>query len=94
MKTPQKYPEVKALLEALKAEKNAIQEKTIGLRGKRDRLLASIQPVLDEIRELEEEYIAIERPRLGELDNQISTLTRILGGRRMSEGPTTKPAGA
>lgn len=89
MNPKQKHPEVASLLEDLKAEKDALQTKTLPLRAERDRLLASIQPALDKIRELEKKYIAIERPRLAELDNQISSLSRVLGARRMSDSTTT-----
>lgn len=81
----QKHPEVYELLQTLKAEKSAIQEQTIEMRAERDRLLASIQPTLDKIHRLEQAYRKIEQPRLGELDNQISDLTRVMGGRRMSD---------
>jgi uncharacterized coiled-coil DUF342 family protein len=91
---PQKFPEVQVLLQKLKEERQEIEAKTLPLRAERDRLLASIQPTLAKIKALEEKYISIERPRLGEIDNQISALVRVTGGRRMSDGPTTTSTGA
>lgn len=93
MPTEAKHPEVEALLAALKAERLEIEAKTVPLRGERDRLLAKIQPVLDRIRQLEEQYLSIERPRLAEIDNQVSGLVRILGARRMSDGAATPSTG-
>lgn len=80
-----KLPDTELLLDFLKKEKDKIQEQTCPMRAERDKLLASVQPTLDKIRELEDKYLAIERPRLAELDNQISALCRVLGARRMSD---------
>lgn len=88
-----KNPEVKALLDKLLAEKDAIQTKTLPLRSERDRLLASIQPTLNKIKALEKQYLTIERPRLAELDNQIGVLVRVMGAKRMSDSPTTTATG-
>lgn len=90
---PTKTPEIKALMDALKAEKNDIEEQTVPLRAERDRLLASIQPTMDKIRKLEDLYLSIERPRMAELENQISALVRIMGARRMSDSATVSSTG-
>lgn len=88
-----KYAEVKTLLEFLKAEKAKIETQTTPLRQKRDELLASVKPILDQVAKLEAQYREIEQPRLGELDNQISALVRILGARRMSDSTSSTSMG-
>lgn len=85
----QEFSEIRAVLDTLKAEKNRIQDRSTPLRDERDRLLAKIQPTLEKIRALEQQYKAVEHPRLADLDNQIAALARILGAKRMSEGATS-----
>ncbi len=82
MVDPNKHCEVRDLFDKLRAEKNTLQAKSTPLRDERDRLLASIQPTLDKVKALDLKIKDIERPRLAELDNQISGLARILGPNR------------
>lgn len=79
-----KFPELRAALTALQAERDRLTAQTDPLRSERDKLLAGIQPTLRRIRELEQQYRVIEQPRLAEIDNQISALARATGGRAMS----------
>jgi capsule polysaccharide export protein KpsE/RkpR len=82
----QKHPEIRALIANLQAEKAAIQAQTAPLHARYDELAAQIAPLEAEQRTVAEQFIAIERPRLGEIDNQISALSRAIGGRFMSDG--------
>lgn len=81
-----KSKDLDVLLSALQAEKAELQALSNPLRAERDSLLASIQPTLNQIRELEKQHKQIEQPRLAELDNQISALVRAKGARTMSSG--------
>jgi hypothetical protein len=45
-----------------------------------------MKPLEDQARALAKQIAEIERPRLGELKNQISALAGAMGGRRMSDG--------
>jgi hypothetical protein len=51
-----------------------------------------MQPLETQARELADQINKIERPRLGELDTEISAIARAMGGRRMSEGPAAQAA--
>lgn len=81
----EKFPELRLMFDALRAQKEKLLVETAPIREKRELLLASIQPVEDEIRALGNE-LKTYNPRLAELDNQISALARAMGGRRMSDG--------
>jgi chromosome segregation ATPase len=81
----EKHPQLRALFNDLQEEKAAIQAKSAPLRKRYDELAAQIAPLETEQRAVAEQFIAIERPRLAEIDTQLSGLTRAMGGRRMSE---------
>lgn len=79
-----KYPELDSASRKLEGEKAKLLAKTADLRKKRDALVAKIQPTENEIRELNEKIEKIERPRLGEIDNQLGGLARAMGGRSLA----------
>lgn len=84
-KPTEKHPQLRALFNDLQKEKAGIQEQTAPLHQRYDELAAQIAPLEAEQRKVAEQFIAIERPRLGEIDTQLSALARAMGGRRMSE---------
>lgn len=73
----------------LLAEKAEIEAKSAPLREQREKLnveyeqfyQSKIQPLTDKINE-------IERPRLIEVQEEISKMARVMGGRSMGEGQT------
>lgn len=80
-----KFPQLWEAREALRVKKAAIEKRTTRLRAKRDELLASIQPTLDDIRTLEKQYRGIEQAEgLAAIDNQISALSKAMGGKALS----------
>jgi peptidoglycan hydrolase CwlO-like protein len=80
----QKYPELHAAAEKLEAEKAKLVAASAPLRTERDALVQEIQPTENKIRELNEKIEAIERPRMGELDNQLGGLARAMGGKSLA----------
>lgn len=83
----EKHPELRAMFTQLQEEKAAIRAETQPLHDQYDKLAAQIAPLADKQRALAEQFHAIERPRLSEIESQLSALARALGGRRMSEAP-------
>jgi len=84
IKVIEMHEDLKILMAGLQAEKAALLEKTASLHARRDELIAQIRPLEEEEREIIRQYQAIERPRLGELDDQIAALAMAMGGRRLS----------
>lgn len=82
--------EVRDLFNKLRAEREAIAAKSAPLRAKRDDIVAQMQPLLDQAKALQAEIEAIERPKLYELDQTISGLARVLGGKRLSDNDDTQ----
>jgi len=82
----EKFPELRALFDKLEAEKAAIRAESAPLRAARDKLLAKIQPLEAQERELIKQIHAIERPRLAEIDNQLGGLAKAMGGKQLSDG--------
>jgi peptidoglycan hydrolase CwlO-like protein len=78
-----KYPELDAQARKLEGEKAKLQAKSAALRKERDSLALKIQPTENRIRELNEKIEKIERPRMGEIDNQLGGLARAMGGRSL-----------
>lgn len=78
------HPHLNKAYEALQADKKEVLAKSTPLREKRDKLLAKIQPVLDEIKELEREYREIEKP-LYDIDNQIGAIARAAGAKSFGQ---------
>lgn len=75
--------------EALQADITAIVAKSAPLREKRDALVAEMQPLEVEARELTQQLNALERPQLAVLKMELATIARALGGKRMSDGAPT-----
>lgn len=76
--------DLKKMLATLQAEKDEILSRSIPLRAERDALIAEMAPLLAKEKEIIQQYLAIERPRLSELDNQIAALAKAMGGRSLS----------
>lgn len=87
-KPVEKFPELRKTFNELQAKKAAIQKKSAPLYEKRQKLLDQVQPLEVKLREINKEIQKIERPHLGELDNQISAIARAMGGRSMSDVDT------
>lgn len=85
----EKHPEVRALFRALQEEKAALLARTAALHQRYDELQATIAPLEAEQREVARQFHAIERPRLGEIEQQLSALARAMGGRRLSDSAPT-----
>lgn len=77
----------RAEFDALQAEKQKIAERAAPIREKRDALGNQIRELAKQEEALRLKIVAIEHPRLPEIDRQLSQLARMMGGRRMSEGP-------
>lgn len=88
----EKFPELRAMMEKLNKEREEILARSEPLRRQRDILTQQIAPVLNEIKRLEREFIAIERPRLAEIDNQRGALAKAMGGRSLSQPGAETPA--
>jgi uncharacterized coiled-coil DUF342 family protein len=80
------FPELKAVFDKLMAEKAVLVEKAKPYRDEYDKLQKQIQPLEAKARELAKKFHQIERPRLIEIDQQLSAIARSTGGRVMSEG--------
>lgn len=87
-KPVEKFPELRKSFDALQKKKEAIQKKSAPLHKQREALLKKIQPLEDDLREVNQKIQKIERPHLGEIDNQLSALARSMGGRAMSDVDT------
>lgn len=87
-KPVEKFPELRKSFNALHEKKSAIQKKSAPLHKEREALLKKIQPLEVELREINKKIQKIERPYLGEIDNQISVLAKAMGGRSMSDVDT------
>lgn len=81
-----KFPELKETFDKLMAEREEITAKSAPLRACKDEIVAMIQPQLDEIRKLEKEFLAIERPRLPQIEMSLSAIARATSGKFMSIG--------
>lgn len=77
------YPKLKAAFDELSAEKAALAAKSEPLRALRDAILAKIQPLVDEERAVAAQIKAIERPRMAEIDSELSAIARATGGRSL-----------
>lgn len=76
--------ELRDLKEKLLAEKATITDQSGPLREERDALIAKMAPMEARARELAQQIAEIERPRLAEIDNQVSKLSIALGGKKFS----------
>lgn len=87
MSNKPKYPELHEQLTKLNAEKAELEKVVNPLREKRDALVASMAPLEKQARDLADE-IKKYKPRLAELDTQISALARAMGGKSTNDGVT------
>lgn len=85
----QKNPELEALVDKLKAEKDDLFKKTSDLRQSRETLLKQIQPLEVKLRDVDSKIKAIERPRMAEIDQQLGMLAKAMGGKSVGAGPST-----
>jgi uncharacterized coiled-coil DUF342 family protein len=81
-----KYPEIQAAFDKLGGEREKLVAKAAPLRKRRDALVAKIQPLEAELRDLNQQIAKVERPRLAEIDNQRAALARAMGARSLSDG--------
>lgn len=84
VKPVEKYPTLRPMVEKLEKEKAEILAKSSPLRQQRDQLLREIQPLEAKLQKIDAEIHKIERPRLGEIHNELSGLARAMGGRSMN----------
>lgn len=77
--------ELRAIFDKVRAEKAELDKVVNALREKRDAVLAKCVPFEQEAKELALE-IRKHIPAMTALDEQISALARLFGGKRMSEG--------
>lgn len=77
--------DVRDLLAKLQAERGTLTAVSEPLREKRDAIIQKMRPLEKQVRDLDAQIRAVEQPRLADLDNQISGLAKILGGKRMSD---------
>lgn len=87
-KPVEKFPELRKSFNDLQRKKEALQKKSEPLYKERQKLLDKIQPLEVELREINKKIQKIERPHLGNLDNQISAIARAMGGRSMRDVDT------
>lgn len=84
-------PNVKAVLQqefdALRAKKEAILATTKPLRKKREALIEKMRPLEAQLAALDSEIRAAERPALVNVDQDLATLARALGGKALSDTP-------
>ena len=78
------HPELQELFEKLSAEKKAIEKKVEPLRRRYNELHAQATPLEVEMREVAKQIHLIERPRLIEIEQQLSALTAATKDARLS----------
>ena len=81
----EKYPALWAEFTKLQSERESIHAQSAPLKSQRDALRQQADAIKDQEREIVEQIKAIERPRLSEIDEQLSRLAQAMGGRRMSD---------
>jgi chromosome segregation ATPase len=79
-----KYPTLHKMSKKLEGDREALLKKSAPLRERRDALDEQIQPLLAEQRDLNKKIHAIERPKLGEIDNELAGLARAMGARSLA----------
>ena len=78
------FPTLHKAFNELMAEKAALRAKSEPLRKKRDDVLAKMRPLEAQAAKIAEEYLAIERPRLSEIDAQLAAIARACGGKSLN----------
>lgn len=84
-----KHPEFETLRTNLETEKAALVKKSEPLRKQREALLTKLHPLEDQLRKLDKEIQAVERPRLPEIEMQLGKLAVMTGGRSISQNGGT-----
>lgn len=79
----EKYPELRAVSDALRAEKEGLLVQTKALRKQRDAVKQKINELQQQDRELTAQIRAVELPRMVDIDNQLAALARATGARSM-----------
>lgn len=79
------HPDLRAVFEKLTEEKEGIRKKTKSLHDEYDKLQLELDPINNKMRALAAKWQAIERPRLIEIDTQLSAIARSIGGRSTAE---------
>lgn len=67
---------------ALEEERAEVLKDLAPLHARRDALMAQIQPLENELREVQKKIKAVEQPRLRELGNQIAAVVRAIPSTR------------
>lgn len=80
---PDRFGDLRAMLDALRAKRDKILAESAPLKERRDALRAEMAPLEAEYRKVCDEIKAIERPHLANLCSQISALARAMGARSM-----------
>jgi uncharacterized protein YlxW (UPF0749 family) len=75
--------QVKSLLETLKGQRAEVDAKMAPLVKRREQLQKKLQPLEDEMRDINTQVKALQGDELVALDKQISTLTRAIGSARV-----------
>lgn len=86
-----KHPNIRKMFNKLQEDKKALQAKSAPLREKREALVAKIQPLEAELRTVDATIAKIERPKMGEIDMELSALAKAMGGRSMSQSVEPEP---
>ena len=79
------YPDLKEVFDDLMREKEKIRSQTQHLHDEYKEHQNQYTPLLLRARELAKEWQAIERPRLGQIDMQLSAIAASIGGKRTSD---------
>lgn len=79
------FPELKEVFEKLTNEQTALRAQSQSLHDRYNELQALVAPQQDEMRDIQGQIQAIERPRMGEIANQLSAIARAIGGRSTSD---------
>lgn len=83
------YPDLWAQFEKLQARKAEMMKPVLELEKQRDALNAKIAPLEDEKRKITNKRKTL-MPALAEVDRQISTLAKAMGGRSMADADKVK----
>jgi predicted nucleic acid-binding Zn-ribbon protein len=78
-----KTPELDVLLEKLEAERGTIQKQVVPIQAEYDAVVAKIQPLEAQAREIRGRIKAIEQDRLRDVCNQIASIYRAKGARTL-----------
>jgi uncharacterized coiled-coil DUF342 family protein len=71
----------------LTAQKEALNKELAGPRAKRDAIRDALREPLAEFKATKRAVVAIERPRMGEIDMEMAVLARALGN-KVGERPS------